>query len=117
MAFLDLEKAYDRVPREVVYWCLRRRGTPEELLRWSKQHMREQRQESEGHMEKQEFAIQVGVHQGSALSPFLSIVVMDTLVNEIKSEIPWELIFADDSALMAETEEKYRKGVEMAGSI
>ena len=63
------------------------------------------------HGKTEEFAIQVGVHQGSALSPFLFIVVMDTLVNEIKSEIPWELIFVDDIALMAETEEKLQKKV------
>ena len=33
MAFLDLEKAYDRVPREVVYWCLRRKRVPEQMVR------------------------------------------------------------------------------------
>ena len=32
-AFVDLEKAYDRVPREVTWWALRRAGVEEGLVR------------------------------------------------------------------------------------
>ena len=31
--FVDLEKAFDRVPREVLYWSLRRKGISEKLVR------------------------------------------------------------------------------------
>ena len=30
---MDLEKAFDRVPREVLYWSLRRKGISEKLVR------------------------------------------------------------------------------------
>ena len=33
LTFVDLEKAYDRVPMDLVYLCLRRRGVPEKLVR------------------------------------------------------------------------------------
>ena len=56
--------------------------------------------------ETEEFGIEVGLHQGSALSPFLFIIIMHTLTEEVRSDIPWELIFADDIALLAESEEE-----------
>ena len=31
--FVALENAFDRVPREILYWCLRRRGLSEKLMR------------------------------------------------------------------------------------
>ncbi|XP_068224148.1 uncharacterized protein [Palaemon carinicauda] len=32
-AFVNLEKAYDRIPREVMLWCLMKRKVPEKLVR------------------------------------------------------------------------------------
>ena len=54
--------------------------------------------------------IEVGVHQGSVLSPFLFINVMDTLTKMVRKEALWELIFAD-VALVAKTEEKLQERV------
>ena len=33
MCFMDLEKAFDRVPRRVVRWALRKKGLPEILVK------------------------------------------------------------------------------------
>ena len=31
--FIDMEKAYDKVPREELYWCMRDKGVPEKFIR------------------------------------------------------------------------------------
>ena len=43
-----------------------------------------------------DFSIDIGLHQGSALSPFLFTIVMDELTGGIQYEIPWNMLFADD---------------------
>ena len=40
--------------------------------------------------------VEVGLHQGSALGPFLFAVVMDRLTDEVRQESAWTMIFADD---------------------
>ena len=48
----------------------------------------------------------MGLHQGSVLSPLLFIIVMDVISREIRGGLPWELLFADDLVLIAESEEE-----------
>ena len=50
------------------------------------------------------FDVKVGLHQGSALSPFLFIIVMEVVSREIRGDLPWELLYADDLVLLAESE-------------
>ena len=46
------------------------------------------------------FPIKVGLHQGSGLSPFLFIVVLDVISEEFRCGLPSELLFADDLAVV-----------------
>ena len=50
------------------------------------------------------FPLKVGLHQGSALSPFLFAVVMDTIAKPVREGDPSELLYADDIAISAESE-------------
>jgi len=52
------------------------------------------------------FEVKVGVHQGSALSPLLFVIVMEAIS---RVALPWELLYADDLAVIAETKYELMK--------
>ena len=62
--------------------------------------------------ETEYFAIDVGVHQGSALSHFLFIIIMDVLTENIERDPPWAMMFADDLVLCAMTREEVEEDLE-----
>ena len=49
------------------------------------------------------------MHQGSGLSPLLFVIVMEAMCREFRVALPWELLYADDLAVIAETEEELIK--------
>ena len=64
----------------------------------------------------------VGVHQGSVLSPLLFIIVLEALSRDFRTGVPWELLYADDLALIAESLEEciakfeaWKSGMESKG--
>ena len=51
------------------------------------------------------FEVEVSMHQGSALSPLLFVIVVEALSREFRVALPWELLYADDLVVIAETED------------
>ena len=49
------------------------------------------------------FEVKVGMHQRSGLSPLLFVIVMEAISREFRVALPWELPYADDLAVIAET--------------
>ena len=80
-AFVDLEKAFDRVPRKVLWWALRKVGMPEWIVRVvqimyqnARSHVRINNSYSDV------FNVKVGVHQGSVPSPLLFIIILEAVI-------------------------------------
>ena len=55
------------------------------------------------------FEVKVGTHQGSALSPLLFVIVTESISREFRVALPWELLYVDHLAVIAETEEELIK--------
>jgi len=107
---MHLEEAFDRVPREVIRWAMRKVGVEEWLVSvivsmytGAKLVVRIDYSNSN------DFEVKVGRHQGSALSPLLFLIVVEALSRELRVALPWELWYADDLVVIAETEDNLIK--------
>ena len=122
-AFVDLEKAFDRVPRKVLWWAMRKVGVEEWIVRLVQAMYNNARSRVRvGSEYSEEFEVGVGVHQGSVLSPLLFIIVLEALSRDFRVGVPWELFFADDLVIIATSLEEcvervkaWKEGLESKG--
>ena len=133
-AFLDLEKAYDRVDREAMWRVLKIYGIGGSLLRavksmyaGSKACVRVGSEVSEW------FPVRVGLRQGCVMSPWLFNLYIDGVVREVNARVlgrglklidrddnDWEmnqLLFADDTVVVADSEKKLCQLVQEFGRV
>ena len=106
--FGDLEKAYERVRWEELLYCMRKSGMGEKYVRL----VQDMYEESETVVRcavgtTESFKVKVGLHQGSALSPFLFAEIMDRLTDEVRREPPWTMLFADDIMIFEKPGKKW----------
>ena len=84
-AFVDLEKAFDHVPRKVLWWAMRKVGFEEWIVRLVQAMCNNARSRVRvGSEYSEEFEVGVGVHQGSVLSPLLFIIVLEALSRDFR---------------------------------
>ena len=71
MVFIDLEKAYDKVPRNIMWWALEKHKVPTKYITLIKDMYKDAMtfmRTCDGNTSI--FLIKIGLHQGSALSPY-----------------------------------------------
>ena len=135
VAYMDLEKAYDRIDRDAMWSVLRMYGVEGKLLRAiqslyaeSEACVRVCREEGEW------FSVKVGLRQGCVMSPWLFNVFMDGVMREVREKTgevgaclwderrncEWKVewfMFADDTLLVGDSEEKLDELVKEFGNV
>ena len=98
-----LHKAFDRVPREVVWWALRYLGVDE----WIVSVIKAMYEDASAKVrlmnwrENRAFNVKVGVHQGSVLSCYSLLCWRLCLENSGRVYL-WNLLYSDDRVLIVE---------------
>ena len=111
--FVDYEKAFDSVDREILWKPLRFYGIPEKLVTLIKSSYEgfTCRVDHEGQL-SDSFKVTTGVWQGCLLSPFLFLLAIDWIMTSVTTAgnngiqwTPWEqlddLDYADDLTLLS----------------
>jgi hypothetical protein len=100
MIFIDLEKAYDKVTRNVMWWALQMHKVSTKYITLIKDMYDNVVISDE---DTNDFLINIGLHQGSALSPYLFVLVIDEVTRDIQCGLPWCMLFANVVVLVDES--------------
>ena len=110
MCFVDLEKAFGRVPKKVMEWAMRKKRLPEILVKAVMSlYEGAETKVRVGSGLLEDFSVKVGVHQGSVLSPLVFALVIDEVTENARKGWIKQILYADDLVLMGEIMEELRE--------
>lgn len=97
LVFCDISKAFDRVWHDGLIYKLKKYGINDNILKWLSNYLidRQQRVIIDEYKSMWK-AVTAGVPQGSVLGPYLFLIYINDLENEIYSNVKF---FADDTSL------------------
>ena len=119
LGFVDLEKAFDTVPIEMVMATLRWIGVPEAEVRMVEgTYEKTTARVVVGEGASEEFEVKIGLRQGSVLSPLLFIAVLDLISRKtVVKDAMKKLVYADDPALVANGKQELQDTLEERNAL
>ena len=114
LGFVDVEKAFDTVSREMVMATLRWMGVPEAEVRMVEgTYQKTTARMVVGEGASEEFEVKIGLRQGSVLSPMLFIAVLDLISRKtVVKDARKKLLYADDLSLVANGKQELQETME-----
>ena len=114
MVFIDLEKGYDKIPRNIMWWALDKNKVSSKyviLIKDMYNNVVTSVLTNDGNTDY--FSIKIGLHQVSALSPYLFALAMDEVTRNIQGDIPWCMLFTDEVELVDESRAGVNRKLEL----
>ena len=104
MCFAHLKKTFDKVPRKVMEWALRKKGFAEVLMQTVMSLCEDSRTKVKSWIRD------IGrIWQGSVLSPLYFAIVVDVVTEHAREALLNKILYADDLVLMSKSLEDLKE--------